>query len=116
MTMEYSKEDLAKFICAHLGCLPNRTIKDAELCLGTVDGADGYDLIKEIGDRYAVDVSDFPVNDYFWPEGNLNPIHLAKYYWEVWSGRRKNTIGKITIEVIDVYISGKIINNLVDIS
>lgn len=62
---------IARFLRIHLKDVSLDTRINHDL---GVDGLDGVEMIREFGEEFSVDVSNFPYDKYFGPEAGPNPF------------------------------------------
>ena len=74
--MQTTEDKIITFLKEWLGCDKELNINNS---IGEdlyVDGDDGIELLEEYSKRFSVDISGFPFDDYFGPEGGSNPFNF----------------------------------------
>jgi hypothetical protein len=106
-------DSVLDFVAEFAG-IPRQRLKPATTLLGDlgVDGADGWELVEEFGQRFQVDLSAFRFERHFGPEGLPTYAPLVWLSWLVsWPFRRKQSpevrAGVTAIRVSDLIAAAR---------
>ena len=62
-----------------------------------MDGDDGIEFMKAFSERFGVDLTAFPCDDYFGPEASANPISIIIGTIRWWVIGRSSTVSPLTL-------------------
>jgi acyl carrier protein len=78
--MDTLEREIIQLVCKQTGSSLNRVGLESRLFhdLG-VDGADGWEIIEAVGNKYNIDISKVRMEEYFGPEADATPLTLIRW-------------------------------------